>query len=90
MKKFCLKEFHNLDLMWPVEAKWGLEGLRGWADAGKSPRAPSDVQDQWGARGRAGRRGFLMLDSVMMTAPEPESIFLIKADALKEHDTQKL
>lgn len=32
--------------------------------------------------------GFLMLDTVVMTARKPESIFPAKTDALKEHSTQ--
>lgn len=44
--------------MWPMEAKWRLEWLRGWADAGRSLRPPREVQDQWGAGGRAGRKDY--------------------------------
>lgn len=68
LKKFCLKEFLNLDLMRPVEAKRSRDGRRGRAEAGKSPRLCRDVQNQCGAGGRAGRKGFAMSDSVIMTA----------------------
>lgn len=64
----------------------GSQKLSGGWEESKTTR---DVQNQCGAGGRARRKGFLMLDNVIMTAEEPESVLLTKGDALGEHNTQR-
>lgn len=84
LKEFCLKKSLNLGLMWSVEAKWGFGDIlrlnRCW-EKSKTTQGHPESMNFWG---QSGRKGFLMLDSVIMTACKPESISLIKADALKE------
>lgn len=60
---------------------------RCWEESKTTQRCPGSM-GCWGVEQEG--RTILIPDSVIITACEPESIFLIKANDLKKHRTQKL